>query len=84
LNSPDLALLELIDVPGLSRDGRATGPPVKRHTRESKDSFAAHGLQAFEVKPEVGTRVLDVGEEPPDANRSFVRSVSSESIATPA
>jgi hypothetical protein len=45
-----------------SRDGQATGAPVKSQTVESKDSFAAHGLQAFEVKPEVGTRVLDVGD----------------------
>jgi hypothetical protein len=70
LNAPDLALLELIDVPSLGGDGQAAGAPVNGYTHESKDSFAAPGLQTFEVKPEVGTRVLDVGEEPPDAIRS--------------
>ncbi len=72
MNAPDLALLELIDVPGLGWDGQATGAPVKSHTQEGRDSLSAHALRAFDVNPEVGTRILDVGEEPPDAIRSLV------------
>ena len=71
-NAPDPPLGEVVDVRGIGGNANATDSPGSGHTQEGEDAVRADRLQALAVDPEVETRLLDVGEEPPNASRAFV------------
>ena len=70
----DLAVNEVIDIPGRRVLWDPAAPPRGGHSHESQDAIRAGCLESLDGELEVGTSVHDVGEETTDALAAVVRS----------
>ena len=72
MKAPDLAVGKFVDVCGGCFGWEPAGSSSRGDVHEREDLVGADLLNAFEIDAEVGSRVLNIREEPPDTGGPLV------------